>query len=196
MAKAALKKVLPGFSGLNPEAEAAAKAQTHKLIVSISEETRANIRNLIARSIRDGIAPRDAAKMIQGMVGLTQRQGQATMNYRETLVKQGLTSKRIEILTQRYADKQLRSRAEMIARTETMRALNDGQKSAWVQAQREGLLGPDARKEWMTVDQACSLCGPMNGRTVLLKDSFGMPDPPAHPRCRCSLGIRPGDVSR
>lgn len=189
------KLTAQSFTGKNEEAQRAAAQQAARLVTQVSEETRANIRNLITRSIREGIPPYDAARSIRGMVGLTSAQGQAGMNYRKGLIDSGLPITRVNALTDKYAAKQLRSRAESIARTEIMGALNAGQKAAWKDAQKEGLLGDDARKEWMTVDQACPRCAPLDGRTVGINDSFGVSDPPLHPRCMCTLGVVPGKLT-
>lgn len=87
-------------------------------------------------------------------------------------------------------------RAEVIARTEAMRAANEGQQQLWSQAVEEGLLTGTEEKEWIVTpdDRLCPLCEPLDGKTVPLKDEFeteqGKIDgPPLHPRCRCTLGL-------
>lgn len=88
------------------------------------------------------------------------------------------------------------ARAEVIARTETMRASNEGQMQAWDQAADAGLLTGEESKEWITTpdDRLCPVCEPMDGVTVKLSEEFNvdgerMDGPPAHPRCRCTLGL-------
>jgi SPP1 gp7 family putative phage head morphogenesis protein len=88
------------------------------------------------------------------------------------------------------------ARAETIARTEAARAANAGQVEAWDQAVEEGLLTGQEKKEWITTpdDRLCPICEPMDGVQVDLDEDFNvdgerMSEPPAHPNCRCTIGI-------
>jgi SPP1 gp7 family putative phage head morphogenesis protein len=88
------------------------------------------------------------------------------------------------------------NRADNIARTETMRASNEGQLEAWDQAVEDGLLTGEEQVEWITTpdDRLCDICEPMDGQTTGLGDTFDvdgeeMDGPPAHPRCRCTIGL-------
>jgi hypothetical protein len=87
-------------------------------------------------------------------------------------------------------------RAEVIARTETMRASNAGQELAWEQAKDDGLLTGNEKKEWIVTpdDRLCPVCEPMDGVQVPLGESFSvngeqLDGPPAHPNCRCAMGL-------
>lgn len=88
------------------------------------------------------------------------------------------------------------ARAEMIARTETMAASNAGQQEAWDQAVEAGLLSGDELQEWITAsdEAACPVCSDMDGEQVGLDEMFevdgeDMDGPPAHPNCRCTIGL-------
>lgn len=88
------------------------------------------------------------------------------------------------------------SRAEMIARTETLRASNEGQSQLWDQATEQGLLTGDEQKEWIVTpdDRLCPYCEPMDGINVGLNDEFdtelgSVQEPPLHPNCRCTVGL-------
>lgn len=88
------------------------------------------------------------------------------------------------------------ARAETIARTETMRASNEGQLEAWDQAKEAGLLTGNEKKEWIVTpdDRLCPVCEPMDGVTVGLDELFDVDGdqidgPPAHPNCRCTIGL-------
>lgn len=85
------------------------------------------------------------------------------------------------------------ARAEMIASTETMRAANEGQQEAWSQAIDAGLLTGDEQQEWIASDDEdeCDDCDALDGETVGLDDAFsdGSDGPPAHPNCRCTVGL-------
>ena len=69
-------------------------------------------------------------------------------------------------------------RMEMIARTEILRAHNQGR----IKFHRE--VGVQ-RLEWMTMEdeRVCPVCGPLDGR---LFPTERFPQQPAHPNCRCS----------
>ncbi len=94
-----------------------------------------------------------------------------------------------------------KSRAEMIARTEALRASN----FATVEAYRQS--GVVEAKEWLTErdDRVCPFCLEMDGKVIGLDDAYfddgdkftangdsmtvgplGVDEPPLHPRCRCT----------
>lgn len=89
------------------------------------------------------------------------------------------------------------ARAETIARTEVMDAANAGQVEAWEQATEDGLLTGNEEKEWIVTpdDRLCPVCEPMDGVSVPLDEDFDVDGdqidgPPAHPNCRCTLGLK------
>jgi SPP1 gp7 family putative phage head morphogenesis protein len=88
------------------------------------------------------------------------------------------------------------ARAEAIARTETMRASNEGQLEAWDQATEAGLLTGDEKKEWIVTpdDRLCPICEPMEGAVAAMDEDFDVDGdkvdaPPAHPNCRCTVAL-------
>lgn len=83
-------------------------------------------------------------------------------------------------------------RADVIARTETMAAANEGQRDAWDQAVEDGLLPEDARRVWIATSDACPICEELDGQETTLDGEYpddGGDGPPAHPNCRCTEGI-------
>lgn len=87
-------------------------------------------------------------------------------------------------------------RADTIARTETMRASNQGQLEAWNQAKQAGLLLGNEQIEWITTpdDRLCPICEPLDGQKIAFGEQFDVEgdkvySPPAHPRCRCATGL-------
>ena len=85
------------------------------------------------------------------------------------------------------------TRADMIARTETMLAANEGQRQAWDQAVEKGLLTGDDKATWIiTPIDACPECEALDGETRDLNGEYPDPGgdgPPLHPNCRCTEGI-------
>ncbi len=84
-------------------------------------------------------------------------------------------------------------RAETIARTESMRAVHEGQRQLWRQGVEEGLLDADVKRAWITTpdDRLCPICEPLDGETAALDEDYvdGIAAPPAHPNCRCTEGL-------
>lgn len=161
-----------------------------KMIVEITDETEANIRNLIAEAIRDGIPPYDAARTIVPLIGLTSAQGQAVLKYREELINNGLSIDKVNDEVDGYAEDLLAKRADNIARTEILDALNAGQEEAWQQAQDEGLLSERATKEVILSEDACPICQEIaDDGPIPIGDDFSEDGPPFHPQCRCTVGI-------
>lgn len=124
---------------------------------------------------------------------MTERQAQAAWSYRSSLIEQGLSMDRVNVLLKRYADKKITERSRTIARTETMAALNKGTLESYLEAQRQGYLSKDSTKEWIITpdERLCPICGKLEGVNVPMTKPFpgGFQHPPAHPRCRCTVGL-------
>jgi hypothetical protein len=194
----ALLRTKPGFQGKNVEAQEFAQGLGAALVREISEETREAIRTAIARVIREGIPPYEAAKLIKTMIGLTSQQVQGVMNYRAQMINAGHPAAKVDQLVGKYTDKKLAQRSKTIARTETMRALNEGKVAAAIQMVNEDLLGEDAIKEWLTTpdELLCPICEAMDGVQVPFIEDFETEGPPAHPNCRCTVVILPGSEKK
>jgi hypothetical protein len=83
-------------------------------------------------------------------------------------------------------------RADLITKTEAMRAANGGQREAWNQAVDKGLLTGEERRTWIATELgACEECEAMDGKTASLGGLYvgGIDGPPLHPRCRCTEGL-------
>lgn len=186
------------FTIVNPKAVTAAAEQGARLVTGVTAETQAAIRALVARAYRDGIPPRELAKLIEGQVGLTTRQTQAALNYRAALESAGLTGDVLQVRVDAYAKRLLRQRAEMIARTETIAAANRGQQAAWDAAVEAGLLDPaNTGRIWQAASDSrvCAICAALDGQVVGFNEPFITIDgeavwfPPVHPHCRCSVSL-------
>jgi len=186
------------FDGKNQEAQNQAREQGARMVVEVSDETRAAINALMAKGIGEGFPPRQTAFWIRETVGLTSRQAVAVANYQARLqVRGGLKPSQITDKTRRYAAKKLRERADTIARTETMGALNRGKLVAARDAQAKGLFN-DPIKRWVLArdEKTCPLCAPLENEQVPLDDNFsnGYSAPPRHPRCRCTITVTEGEA--
>ena len=186
------------FNRTDPVSAAWARAQAAKLVVEVASETKEAIRQIIAVGFEQGFAPRQAARQIRELVGLTRGQSRAVGNLRTRLAAGGkLSSVQIDARAARYADKLHRYRALNIARTETIRSASRGQEQLWDQAKESGLLGADAKRKWIVTrdDRLCPFCEAMQGQVVGLGEQFVSDDlgavdgPPLHASCRCAEGI-------
>jgi SPP1 gp7 family putative phage head morphogenesis protein len=139
------------------------------LIRDLTEQSKEAIRQVLVRAFEVGGHPREQAREIREVIGLTGRQEAAVENFRRALSSndtlrgalsrslrdgrydrtllsalnsgRGLSQEQIEKMTTRYRERYLKYRAETIARTETIRAAMRGQREAWRQAEEQGLFG-------------------------------------------------------
>ena len=138
------------------------------------------------------------SQVIRPTIGLYKDQAVANLNYyntvRDTLLKQNpsmrreTAEKRAREAAVKYAAKQHRYRAYMIARTELAFGYNAGEYYGVRQAQAQGLLGRVRKKNVDAGDErVCPVCKGMRGMVLDLDDPFpsGRMFPPHHPHCRC-----------
>lgn len=178
------------FDLVNPQAVTAA-SRGAQLVRDVTAQTRRGVQSVITRSIRDGIAPRDAARLIRPIVGLTDRQAMAVVNYRFSLLEAGSDGETVARAAAKYATKLQNQRALTIARTETIKAGREGRHAVWQQAKAEGLLSEDTLVRWVVTDddRLCPACEEIDGEEVVLGGVFpkgGGSGPPLHPNCRCT----------
>lgn len=150
------------FDESNPDAAAWAKDHAAELVDGISESTRNEIRQLVEDVFNDTLPANELADKIAEAIGDN-------------------------------------ARADLIAETETMAASNEGVQEAWDQAVEEGLLTGKEQQVWIVTpdDHLCPICDGLDGQAVGLDEQFEyngdtFDGPPAHPRCRCTIGIEAG----
>jgi hypothetical protein len=187
------------FDALNPKAVDYIRTQGARLVTNINETTRNGIRELMRESFELGIPPRQTAERIKKLVGLTPRHAKAVANYKALLLSEGVKPATVDKRVNAYKERLLRWRARNIARTETMKASNNGQLALWDAAIEKGLLDPNKTfKKWIVTpsDRTCERCSsmpsmntkvPVNG--MFQSDSGPIDGPPLHPQCRCVTGL-------
>lgn len=161
-----------------------------------------------------------------GILGLTERQAKAVSNYRKALTEldpkaldralrdkrfdgsveralqqaEPLPADRVDYLVTRYEANMLAYRAETIARTESMRALAEGQEASWDQAIANGIVSQqELGKVWRTAldERVREAHAAMEGTIVAYDELFDPEDtgpiwaPPQAPNCRCIAWIAP-----
>lgn len=158
-----------GFGVTNPQTVSFLRNYEFGLIRDLTMDARASVAAAIQHGVEAGINPIDTARDVRDYLGLTPRQTQAVLNYRDALVDgdssaldRALRDKRfdpsveralrgdgdlspdkIDRMVQRYQERYLRYRSETIARTESMRAVNRGNLEAWRQAANDGVVAAD-----------------------------------------------------
>ncbi len=148
-----------------------------RLIQAMTADVRGSVRQALVRGTQAGINPRAQARLFRDAIGLTPFQERAVDNYRDLLrggnaealerelrdrrfdprVKRAfadgraLSTKEIDRMTVRYRERYLKYRSEVIARTESLRAVHAGQRELIDQAVGEGKVDPTKLSfEWNT----------------------------------------------
>jgi hypothetical protein len=173
------------------------------------------VRSVMLNELVTNDLPRNSAKFIRDMVGLTSQQQarisafrtkvmnaapgdvvtSGTMKYK--VPKKGVDLSTLSRVTAKAAKRALVRRGQDIAITETMKAANTGQLMAWEQARAKGILDNSMSREWITApdERRCPVCGSADGQVVKFNEPFQLAGggnvmtPPAHPRCRCTQGL-------
>lgn len=184
------------FDVKHPEAERWARAYAGELVRGLTDESRRAMVHAIAEFIRLQIPPAEGARMLRRMLGLTPRATAAIVRFQNDLRVKGYPETYIQNRTDEYSRRWLNFRARTVARTETLRALQEGQRQSFSQAVEQGVLLPNrTRRQWVTAadERVCPVCAPMDGQLTTLDEpwstSVGPVQTPTdtHPQCRCSV---------
>ena len=167
--------------------------RTGFLISAITESNRIAVRNIIQDAYIRGYHPDVATRHIRNIVGLTQRQSQAVDNYVNRLIEDGVAQRVALNRGEEYADRLLNYRAETIARTETMDAVNHAHQETIIQGAEQNIIPEDKTvKIFLTTpdDRRCDYCSAVDGQERGLREEFRTPlgnfqTSPIHPNCRC-----------
>ena len=182
------------------------RERTAGLITNIGEETRAAIKMILWKGQQENWTAAQIARHIRPCIGLTKSDAAANARYQQSVydslrkahprMTEASAAKKAQDAALKYAARQHRARADMIANTELAFAYNRGENMSIRNAMRDGLMGPCV-KIWRTAgaERVCPRCGALNGKEIGFDESFdikgkemfpGMHEtPPAHPRCRC-----------
>lgn len=218
------------FSLVNPNTASYVREYSLNLIRLIAEDTRAGVRQGLIADIASGRNPRDTARTFRQNLGLTPRQELAVRNYRRALETgsadalsrqlrdrrsdsrilraiesgQPLPKDMIDRLVAKYRKRFIDYRAEVIARTESLRAATVGQRASIRQAaQQQAIDSSRIRRFWIfTTDgrtrDTHRLVSKMNPDGVGIDEPYQTPlGPLLHPRdpngsgantiqCRCA----------
>jgi len=208
------------FTDSSPRAIEYAAIRSSELITEIIENVESSIREMIANGISEGLPPRVLAQQIYDTVGLRSDQITAVSNlideisaaqpgdlierflpspgvrdisgFRAKVPTSGPTPEWTARQVSRYSEMQRNYRAETIARTETMRSANEGQRELWGEAQSQGLIPNNVGRIWIGTEDERERDEhwDMNDQVVGLNEPY---DPPIEPgeevNCRCTEGL-------
>ena len=181
--------------------------KTHgaELVTRLSEESKAALAMIILHGQAQRLNPFEIAKQVRPVIGLTQRQAEANVNYREKIYRQlienGMSvskaAERADKAALKYAGKQHHYRAETIVNTELAFAYNRGAHMGVNQAIANGFMGR-CEMVWSTAgtNRVCSRCMALKDTVVGHTDESGVTLPPLHPRCRCAIMYREIEAPR
>lgn len=195
----------------------AAQNETNRaLAANIEGTTESTAESIVARGLAARLRPEQIARRLRDSLGLGPVEAAAIENYRAALraggidalarelrdrrfdgrTRQGgLSEAETDRMVSRYAQRYRAFRAQRLARTETMRAANQGRAAAW--KQYADLTGRAYRRFWLTAgdELVCAICAPvpgMNPDGIGPGDQYATPvgpldmPPDPHPNCRCS----------
>ena len=182
-------------------AEIAAYTASHaaELVTNSTGQQIEAIRAMVQRAatVQD-LTVDQLAYVIRPTIGLYKGQAVANLNYyntvRTTLLKNNPTmrpataEKRGREAAVKYAAKQHRYRAHMIARTELAFGYNNGEYHGIRQAQAAGFMGRVRKRAVDAGDErVCHICKANRPLVLEMDDAFptGQRVPPFHPHCRC-----------
>lgn len=145
------------------------------LIREISATTRQAVQQAVTEAVATGKPPIAIARQFRSTIGLTDNQQQWVSNYRRALetgdtkraleyklrdarydksVSAGtLSQDKIDTLVERYEQRLIKYRTEVISRTEALRSVEIGQYESISQGMQDGHIDPETEKGWVvTVD--------------------------------------------
>lgn len=171
--------------------------------VAAYEESLRGLEKLASAARLPSMATLVDIERLASMFGLTSRQAAAIVRATEALFNYGPknTKARLESIRRamvRQIQTALEARAEVLGQTIGREAISTGQQALFETAQRQGLLDEEKQKrEWVTRhdEKVCPICDSVDGVVADIDQSFEAEDgsilfqPPAHPRCRCSIRL-------
>lgn len=194
---------------INPRAVEAAKQRSAEMIGYLEDEARQTLRAVFGETLAANMTTAQTNQAVRSLVGLDARSAVAVVSYRNGLTASmngegpfpkpdladrrfsgaNLTPQKIDTLSERYTNRLIARRADVITRTEVLTAAHRGQAENWRAAAEQGLFDPaQAQREWVSTEdaRACPICAELDGQTF----PFDSPEmPPEHPQCRCTLTL-------
>lgn len=178
--------LLATFTGATKEEVlAAAQASAAKLVTGISDQMVKQMADKIATALENQIGHVALSKQLKEGLGLDSNRQKTLDKYRKELEDKGVAGEELQKQLAAREAQLIDERAHVIAQTEMGKALQEG---ALAEAQTNG----DTHKVWIAVGDYDDECLGNEAQGPIPVDAAfetGHQCPPAHPRCKCSLGF-------
>lgn len=224
--------VVVNFDMINERAVRAMRENQLRLVQGLVQGQRDTLRTALLDGQLRGANPIETARVIRDSLGLTPYQMRVIENYRRALEtgssnaldralrdhrfdrtveaalrgERSLTPERIDRMVERYRERWVKYRAEVVGRTEALRATHQGNQAMYQQAVDEGLLDPfSLERKWVPArdarvrDSHQIMRGQIRDLNQPFESGLGNllrypGDPNAPPedtvQCRCALATR------
>lgn len=169
------------FDVVNVQAVKAVNKFCSKLVREVTKKTKQGINVFIKWGVKEGKSMQAIARELKPLVGLTGKQTQAIIHYRQLLGirRPDLSAVQVNREVMKYTNKIHRMRMENIARTETARAQNIGYCQGLEQ------VGITEAEFSVSPTDVCDDCLALNGQRFPIAEAAGII--PVHPRGRCAM---------
>ena len=181
----------PGDIEIDPNVLAFIRAKSLERVVDMSGKEQERVRDILSHGLGIGARPDSMIDEISDTVGLTVLQNQRLRKKTDTAIAGGMARALAEKIRKSDAGRVRRSRAQTIARTETNDATGFSLTESWARADKEGLIPPGTKKQWVNFsdDRSSEECEDLGGQIVGLNEDFSTsagqgftgPRNPAHP---------------
>lgn len=219
------------FDQTNTRAVEVMRANQLRMVQGFTREQMQATQQALVDGVRRGLNPREQARNFRDNIGLTATQQRAVENYRRLLETRSsdalnrqlrdkrfdstvrrsiqtdtpLSQEQINRMVSRYQDRYVRYRSEVIARSESLSAVNQATEEAYQQAIDEGIIDAEnLEKKWLTArdERVRSSHRNLHGMVRNVNETFpgedgelmfpGDPSAPASEtaNCRCALARR------
>jgi hypothetical protein len=173
------------FDAFAPDIAKEIRDEQDRLIAQLETDARDAIDTIISDGVSEGLDMEEVAASVRDMIGLTDTQAQAVLNYQSMLqdldpkalqrqlrnteydavyqdaidAGNDLSDAAVESMVSDYIENYLDYRAATIAQTESTRAANLGLHDAYSQAVDRGAIPEDAlTRQWQLGDSPCPIC--------------------------------------
>lgn len=147
------------------------------MVTAVTDETKRAVNLVIRTGIEQGKGSLAIGRELRPKVGLSEQMIKWSASREEKLLATGdFSRKQVDDKIAAYERKLHRMRNETIARTESARAMNEGQLQGFTEAGVEKVF-------WFALFDRCPICDPHDGEEFTIRTSRGVL--PFHPRCRC-----------
>jgi hypothetical protein len=233
----ALGGIIIEFDQTNPFVVNALRTNQVQLVQGINAQQTAAIRESLNQAAQTGANPRETARLFRQSIGLTPNQVRAVGNFERELrsldrnalnkllrdkrfdptiiraIRDGrpLTEAQVQRMTGVYRQRYIKFRSEVIARTEALRSVHEGNDAMFRQAIRDGQVDPNnLTREWNTAldERVRGSHRAMHGQTRGVDEPFesgagfslmypgDVNAPPEETiQCRCTVGTRMTSLS-